>query len=109
MTKRRPQDKRAIAEAIGRLPAYTNVWDAGPTGRKQHLQREACLRAVIVQAGAMTRGAIRLVIDLDHGLMAADPRTAISESQARDCARRLIIDHAEPRQEPLILIADAVA
>ena len=104
--KERNDRRREILGAFRRLGAAVVLYDA--TAHRDHrTAREACLRALVLDAVKLD--AERLVLELDDSRRVADTRTLNHEMRLAGATGRLRYDHMRAHEERLLSLPDAIA
>lgn len=103
----KPQRRRALADAIARLPVEVSIYTKTCRTRNDEPAREACLTRMTEDL--LARGARRLVIDSRRERDRLDRRTiraVLLEHPAG--GSELVYEHVDSGSESLLWIADAV-
>jgi hypothetical protein len=113
MSQQSDPARSKIVSMIAGLEQRSVVYDAGgdrtSAGRqRQRQRRDSCLRALVADLAGLT-GDIRLVLDSHASAQKSDEVTLYQARATHNLINRLRYEHVPEQQEPLILIADAVA
>lgn len=104
--KEKPIRRRALADAVARLPVevcvYSRSWQ-----RHDEPARQACMTQLVQDL--LSRGAHRLVIDTRNVRDAHDERTLRSALGPLPSESRLVYEHVDSTSESLLWIADIAA
>ncbi len=107
MAKERDRRRRHIVDAIVAGGVTATVYDAGGGDRDELAAREACLRAVVVDAAV--RSSPMLVLEQDDSLLWWDQQRLIEITREVGCRETLRYEHRRAREEMLLAIPDAIA
>lgn len=113
MSNQSDQAKGRIIGTLTSISAHTIVFDGGPgrvSGRRvtERVRRDACLSALVHYIANEVLGDTRLILDLDE-TQARNDELVLQRAKARYKLVGLNYTHLSEHQEPLILVADAVA
>ncbi len=107
MAKERDQRRRQIVDAVVATGVTAIVYDAGRGSRDELAAREACLRAVVVDAAG--KSSRMLVLEQDDSLLWWDQQRLIEITREIGCRDTLRYEHRRAREELLLAIPDAIA
>ncbi len=107
MAKERDQRRRQIVDAIVASGVTATVYDAGRSHCTELAAREACLRAVVIDAAESS--AHMLVLEQDDSLLWWDQQRLIEITREVGCRATLRYEYRRAREELLLSIPDAIA
>jgi hypothetical protein len=104
--KEKPTRRRALADAIARLPVEVSVYSRS-CQRLDELVRQACFAQLVDDL--LARQAHRLVIDSRNEQDIYDERTLRRLLGSQPSASQLVYEHVDSTSESLLWIADIAA
>jgi hypothetical protein len=105
MHKENDRRRNIIAAEVLRQRANVVLYDAGTKG---HDRRERCLRALVADL-ASDEETILITLETDEGLVATDRAILHSAVHTHGRHERILYEHAQAREELLLVIPDVVA
>lgn len=103
--RRRPGIVAAVVETAG---VAVTIYDAARRYRTEREARAACLTALI-QDLAAGGAEVRLIIEQDDSIVAADRHLLYRLARTADCADTLHYRHGRAHDEPLLALPDLAA
>ena len=104
-TKESDARRKQILDTIAELALEVTIYDAGAHPRRR--QREACLCRMVADLAA--RDVRLLVLERDESIEELDKKLLYRRVRELGCADTLVYRHQRAREEPLLMIPDAIA